>query len=201
MIQADEEALVRVVRAYGIFDPDVFYKQPYVYIITLLFHYLHDEVDVFYALCYIMHGLGWRAHFIEPYPRQDIIVTELCNYIQFSLPQLYAKFMDDGAMMLRMTIETLYDFVFQNICVSGEQAGLPVEVSRRVVELVIFEGYGDESFTRCIVYMLILTQERCLEFDAGDRFRYIGHGKFIADCFLDRLLFLQLTDMIRADLE
>ena len=69
------------------------------------------------------------------------------------------------------------------------------------MELVIFEGYGDESFTRCIVYMLILTQDRCLEFDAGDRFRYIGHGKFIADCFLDRGLFLRLTDMIRADLE
>ena len=81
MIKADEEKLFRVVRAYGIFDPEVYYKQAYVYIVTLFFHYLQDEVDVFYALCYIMHGLGWRAHFVEPFPRQDIIVTELCNYI------------------------------------------------------------------------------------------------------------------------
>lgn len=143
MIKADEDKLVRVIRAYGIFDPQVFYKQAYVYITTLLFHYLHDEEDVFYSLCWIMITLGWREHFIEPYPRQNIIVTELCNYITFSLPQLAGRFQDDGALMMRMAVETLYDFVFQNISISGEHAGLPVEVSRRVFEMVIFEGYGD----------------------------------------------------------
>lgn len=69
MITADEDKLVRVVRAYGIFDPPVFYKQAYVYITTLLFHYLHEEEDVFYALCWIMITLGWREHFVEPFPR------------------------------------------------------------------------------------------------------------------------------------
>ena len=59
--------------------------------------------------------------------------------------------------MLRMAVETLYDFVFQNIGICGEEAGLSVEVSRRVFELVIFEGYGDESLSRCIVYMLMIT--------------------------------------------
>ena len=189
MIKADELALVRVVRAYGIFDPEVFYKQAYVYITTLLFHYLHNEIDVFYALCWIMITLNWREHFIAPFPRQNIIATELCNYITFSLPKLATKFEEDGCIMLRMAIETLYDFVFQNIGICGELAGLPVEVSRRLFELVIFEGYGDESLSRCIVYMLMITQDKSLPMNAGDRFRYIGHGKFIADCFQERHLF------------
>ncbi len=86
MIRADEHKLVRVVRAYGNFDPEVFYKQAYVFVVTLLFHYLHEEEDVFYALCRIMVTLGWREHFIEPYPRVAQISTELQNYITFSLP-------------------------------------------------------------------------------------------------------------------
>jgi len=85
--------------------------------------------------------------------------------------------------MLRMAVETLYDFVFQNIAICGENAGLPVEVSRRVFELVIFEGYGDDSLSRCIVYMLMIMQDNVLAMDMGARFRYIGHGKFIGDCF------------------
>ena len=100
-----------------------------------------------------------------------------------------------------MTVETLYDFVFQNIGICGEDAGLPVEVSRRLFELVIFEGYGDESLSRCIVYMLMITQEKSLPMDAGNRFRYIGHGKFIADCFEDQDLYKSLMDLVRADLE
>ena len=120
MISADEDKLVRVIRAYGIFDPEVFYKQAYVYIAVILFHYLHDEVDVFYGLCWIMITLGWREHFIEPFPRQNIIVTELVNYITFSLPEVYRKYEEDGELMLRMAVETMYDFVFQNICICGE---------------------------------------------------------------------------------
>ena len=70
-------------------------------------------------------------------------MTELVNYITFSLPEVHRKYEEDGELMLRMAVETMYDFVFQNICICGEQAGLPIEFSRRVFELVIFEGYGD----------------------------------------------------------
>ena len=100
-----------------------------------------------------------------------------------------------------MAVETLYDFVFVNITVAGENAGLPAEVSRRVFELVIFEGYGDSSLSRCIVYMLMITQERSLPMSSGDRFKYIAHGKFVEDCFKEEKLFLKLFDLIRADLE
>jgi len=58
-----------------------------------------------------------------------------------------------------------------------------MEVARRVFELVIFEGYGDESLSRAIVYMLMITESKVLPMNSGDRFRYIGHGKFIAECF------------------
>ena len=86
MIAADPDKLVRVVRAYGNFDPPVFFKQGYIFMITLLFHYLHDEEDVFFAFCRIMVTLGWREHFIEPYPKFDQFSAELLNYIALSLP-------------------------------------------------------------------------------------------------------------------
>lgn len=37
--------------------------------------------------------------------------------------------------------------------------------------------------------------------DSSDRFRYIGHGKFIGDCLLDYELFKKLTDLVRTDLD
>ena len=201
MITADEDKLERVLHAYGVFDPEVFYKQGYVFVVTLLFHYLHAEEDVFFALCYIMNSLGWRNHFIEPYPRMEVITTELRHYITFSLPRLAKKFEEDGPLMLQIALETLYDFIFPNITVAGEQAGLPFEVSRRVFELVIFEGFGDESLSRMLVYILMIEQEKVLEMSGGDRFRYIGHGRFIQDCFLDEELFTKLINLLRIDQE
>ena len=201
MIAADEDKLERVLHAYGVFDPEVFYKQGYVYFVTLLFHYLQEEEDVFFALCWIMHALGWRAHFIEPFPRMEIITTEMRHFITLSLPRLAQKFNEDGPIMLQMALETLYDFSIQNITVAGEQAGLPVEVSRRVFEIVIFEGYGDESLSRMLIYILMINQEKVLEMNGGDRFRYIGHGRFIADCFQDKELFTQLMNLLRSDQE
>ena len=37
--------------------------------------------------------------------------------------------------------------------------------------------------------------------NGGDRFRYIGHGRFIADCFLDKDLFLELMKLLKHDQE
>ena len=74
-------------------------------------------------------------------------------------------------------------------------------MSRRVLELVIFEGYGDASLSRMVVYMLMITEQEVLALDSGDRFRYIAHGRFIADCILDKDRFNQLAELIRIDLE
>ena len=103
--------------------------------------------------------------------------------------------------MMRMAIETLYDYVVQNIGFCGQETGLPFEVSRRIFELVIFESYGDDSLSRALVYMLMIMEDRVLEMNCGDRFRYIGHGKFITDCFMDPNSFRRLRDMLRDDLK
>lgn len=201
-LSVPHDKLIRVVRAYGIFDSEVFYKQAYIFMIPVLFKYLHEEEDVFFALCWVMITLGWREHFIEPYPRQSKIVTEINNYVNLSLPRLANKFNDGSNQMfgLAVTLDTLYDYVFQNIGFCG-CTGLPVEVARRVFELVIFEGYGDESLSRAILYMLMITEEKVLQMDPMECFRYIGHGRFIAECFQDKRLFRKFIDLIRNDLE
>ena len=52
----------------------------------------------------------------------------------------------------------------------------------RLFELVLFEGLGDASLVRLIVYMLMIMEDEILKMGPGDRFRYVGHGKFIVDC-------------------
>ena len=37
--------------------------------------------------------------------------------------------------------------------------------------------------------------------DGGDRFRYIGHGRFISNCFKDEKLFKKLVNLLRIDQE
>ena len=49
--------------------------------------------------------------------------------------------------------------------------------------------------------MLMITQDKVLPMDCGDRFRYLGHGKFIADCFQDQDRFQRLVELLRADQE
>ena len=63
---------------------------------------------------------------------------------------------------LQVTLDTLYDYVFQNIGFCGE-TGMPLEVARRIFEIVIFEGYGDESLSRAILYMLMLVEDKVLQ--------------------------------------
>lgn len=175
------------------------YQQPYIYMVTALLHTLQDEVEAFYALCWIMISLGWREHFIQPFPRQQKIVGELQNCIRLSMPRLAEQLNADGEFMGKVILETLYDFVFQNIGFCGEAAGLPLEIAQRLFELVIFEGYGDESLSRVIIYMLLITEERCLQLDAPNRFRYIAHGRFITDVFSERELFASFVSLVAED--
>ena len=97
------------------------------------------------------------------------------------------------------TVKTLYDYIISNSCFSGEQSGLPVEVSRRVFELVVFDGIGDSSLSNIIILMLMTCEDKVVKMDMATRFHYIGHGNFIKEIFEDEKLFKQLFSKLKHD--
>ena len=91
--------------------------------------------------------------------------------------------------MLFATMNTLYSYIISNCCFAGESNGLPVEVARRVFELVVFDGAGDSSLSNIIVLTLAILPEKICSLDCAERFHYVGHGVFLQDVFTDRDLF------------
>ena len=114
------------------------------------------------------------------------IVKELGGLIGLHLPELYAK-LDEEEGELNMIIETLYNYGIFAIC-AGDK--IPIDVTVRVFEIVIFEGLGDISLVRLLLYMLMIQEEDIMKIDdCGERFRYVAHGKFIVDCFQNKAYF------------
>ena len=169
-ILPDEMKMKRILHVYGIMDPEVGgfgYHQGYPNIVTLLLKYISPapttdlekmskmwsktEEDVFYCLHRIMHGLNWREHYLPPYSKQKLILEELTDLVLKHIPELYAKLDEEG--YLEITMYNLYNFCMMSIC-GGEN--FPVDVTARIFELVIFEGLGDASLVRLIIYMLMI---------------------------------------------
>ena len=109
------------------------------------------EEDVFYCLVRIMHELNWREHYLPPYSRMPFIVKEFHGLIALHIPELYAKFEEEE--MLDALMENLYNYAMFSICASEF---IPIDVTVRIFEIVIFEGLGDASLVRLILYMLMI---------------------------------------------
>ena len=201
-ITPDTQKITRILHAFGNMDPEIGYQQGYPNIVTLLLHHISpeptteveqmtkvfskSEEDVFYCLMRVMHDLNWRDHFLPPWARMPFIVKELRGLIGLHLPELYAKFEEEDDM-LEMVIENLYSYGIFSLC-AGEK--IPIDVTVRVFEVVIFEGLGDISLVRLLLYMLMIQEEDIMKIeDSGERFRYVAHGKFIVDCFQNKAYF------------
>ena len=74
-----------------------------------------------------------------------------------------------------------------------------MEVSRRVFELVVFDGIGDSSLSNIIILMLMTCEDKVVKMDMATRFHYIGHGNFIKEIFEDEKLFKQLFSKLKHD--
>ena len=87
------------------------------------------------------------------------MVSELCNFIILSMPELNEMFKADGEMMLFATMKTLYDYLVSNCSFCGEETGLPMSTSKRVFEIVAFDGVGDKSLANIIILMLMICHD------------------------------------------
>ena len=88
------------------------------------------------------------------------------NFITLGMPKISDAFEKDGEGMLEMTMSTLSNYVVSNCCFGGEQSALPFEVSRRVFEIVVFDGVGDQSLEN-LIYLALMTNHDevcCMDF-------------------------------------
>jgi hypothetical protein len=73
--------------------------------------------------------------------------------------------------------ENLYSYTIYSMCFG---AHIPVDVSTRILEWVLFLDNEDHGLVVLIVYMLKICEAEILKLsDKNERFRYISHGKFI----------------------
>ena len=85
------------------------------------------------------------------------------------MPSLYAKLEVEG--LKDMIMENFYNYTIFSLCCNEH---IPIDVTVRVVEVVIFEGLGDVSLVRLILYMLMIMEEDIMKIeDGGDRFKYL----------------------------
>ena len=191
--------MFNILRAYGNLDRDVYYEQGYSWIVSMLLYYIEDEETVFSILCRLMRDLNWRHHYIKPY-RMPTIVRELHDLVQLHLPNLHGQLQKDRQedFCLSDHIENLYNYTMQSICVGPE---IPIEVSARIFESIIFEDAGDYSLVRIILYMLMICEKDILaKHDPDVRWRYVSKGWFINDCIQNKANFSELRSKLESDM-
>ena len=70
-----------------------------------------------------------------------------------------------------MIMENFYNYSIFSLCCNEH---IPIDVAVRVFEVVIFEGLGDVSLVRLMIYMLMIMEDEIMEIeDGGDRFKYL----------------------------
>ena len=95
-------------------------------------------------------------------------------------------------------IENLYNYTMQSICVGPE---IPIEVSARIFESIVFEDAGDYSLVRIILYMLMICEKDILAKNDPDvRWRYVSKGWFINDCIQNKENFSELRSKLENDM-
>ena len=107
-------------------------------------------------------------------------------------PDLYERMDADGFGRAGMDVwENLYSYTIYSMCFG---AHIPVSVSTRVLDWIIFLDNEDHSLVCLIVYMLKICEGKIMGLtDKHDRFRYVSHGKFITECIENQTNFDELV--------
>lgn len=107
-------------------------------------------------------------------------------------PDLYSRMESDGFGRNGMDVwENLYSYTIYSLCFGSH---IPVDVSTRILEWVLFLDNEDHSLVILIVYMLKICEAKIMALsDKNDRFKYISHGKFIIECIQNKAYFDELV--------
>lgn len=85
--------LMRVLKAYSVYDPEVDYTQGMNYIVALLLMYLREE-DSFWVFATLMREYNMRLYFIEKMPQVYNSFYISNGLLRHHLPRLFKHFND-----------------------------------------------------------------------------------------------------------
>ena len=81
-------------------------------------------------------------------------------------------------------MQNLYVSVLQNLGFTGQEGLLSMDSAMMLFGYFIFNNDEENhAVNALIIYALQICEEEILEMEAFECFRYIGHGRFIEDCF------------------
>lgn len=80
--------LSNILKAYGIFDPEVSYCQGMNYIVALLLYYLDSERLAFWVFHQILNKFFWRFIYLNKTPKLFHLLESFKNKVKAEIPQL-----------------------------------------------------------------------------------------------------------------
>ena len=172
-------------------DPEVGYSQGYNYIIALLLRFIPDEESCFWCFIKIMTEMNWRRFFIVSDPTMATLQADMPEFLQLSCPRLYSKMKEDCEIELMSLTFTLPQRYLMSIFTCEQ----PIEISKSILDLFIFESSGERCLLRILSKMLSHIEERCLSMGEKQVFQYINKGEFVQDCFRE----ISLENLFRDD--
>ena len=116
-----------------------------------------------------MFDFNWRQNYLTDNKGNNPKVEEFHQRIAEIAPELYQRLDDEGWGRTGFDIwENMYSFTIYALCFGSH---IPVHVSTRVLEWVLFMNNEDHSLVILIVYMLKICETRILNFtDSRERF-------------------------------
>ena len=124
---------------------------------------------MYYFLIKLMFDFNWRQNYLTDNKGNNPKVEEFHQRIAEIAPELYQRLDDEGWGRTGFDIwENMYSFTIYALCFGSH---IPVHVSTRVLEWVLFMDNEDHSLVILIVYMLKICETRILNFtDSRERF-------------------------------
>ena len=87
--------------------------------------------------------------------------------------------------------ENMYSYTMYSLCFG---AHIPLHVSTRILDWVLFMNNEDHSLVILIVYMLKICEGKIMDMtNAGERFQYISKGRFLIECIENKAYFDELV--------
>ena len=122
-----------------------------------------------------MSNLNWRRYFISSDLTMQRVQERMPEFLSEAAPKLF-DYMNEldvaQTISLSMTIPQRY-------IMSIFTCEQPIEVSKFVFDLFIFEQSGEVCLWRTIKKMLQHVEERCLKKNERELFNFISKGEFV----------------------
>lgn len=169
--QVDRASLMRLLKAYSLFDPEVGYTQGMAFLaVPLLFDL--SEYDAFCLFVQLMKGYDFRSLFLPEMPGLHLKLYQFERLIEDRLETVHTHLKRQGvlpSMYASQWFLTLFAYKF------------PLSLVERIFDIVVAEGY--EAVLRFGFALIVKSADRILQLDFDDLLPFLKDSIF--DCYVE----------------